>query len=486
MVTRKPRLILITFFLSIVGLGVALAGQTPSDMDKAFEKLKASSAAFAAGLKDFEAGRTDKAEAGFSSCLAKFPEHAYARYYLANILYGRGEFPAALKQMELSVNRLDLMKALGERADQLKAEKLGDVQRSLDAMWESAARSEQPCRNRRSIEFDKREAQDESLKAETAAAERAAAFTRIKAHYTYFMGNILFRLQRVPEAFRSYEEAVRLDPRHADAYNNLVAICFVANQYAAAQAFLARAEGQGLDESLNLELKGKLFKALGRHTEGILAEDIAAGPGDALRARRFALAYQPEPAGGASRLYVNAYVVYSPQTADAILVDPGVKDERIEAFVRDRGLRVRAIFNTHGHPDHTGANRMSSDLFQVPVHAFEGADAGAAVPDRRLKDGDLLPFGGLEVRVLHTPGHTRGSLCYLVGPILLSGDTLFRGDIGRVEAPSGAGGDEALTAMVKVIRAKLLTLPDETVVCPGHGRTTTIGNEKTRNPLLAR
>ncbi len=480
--SKSPASRILCCSLAAVLLALPLWAQKEKELEKGLAQLEAASPAFAAGLKDFDAGRLAQAEKAFAACLAKFPEHAYAHYYLANILYGRGVLPAALSQMELAMAQLDLMKTLGERIDQRKMDKLGAVQHSLDAMWEAAAHSAEPCRNRRSIEWDKREAQDESLETARAAAEKAAAFTRLKAQYTYFLGNILFRLQRVPDAFRRYEEAVRIDPRHADAYNNLIAICYVARQYEVARTLFEQAERQGLDESLNLELKERLFQALGRPTTGILFEDIAGDTADSPAVRRFALAYQPEPAG-ASKMYVNAYVVHDPRTRDAVLVDPGVKDDRIEAFIRDQGLAVRAILSTHGHPDHVGAVGSYASLLQAPVYA---ADAEAGRPAGRLKDNDTLDFGGLHILALQTPGHTRDSLSYLVGKLLFSGDTLFRGDIGRVASDGASGRDEALAAMIKVIRARLLTLPDDTVVCPGHGRTTTIGKEKTDNPLLVR
>lgn len=473
------------FFAAIL-IVAPLLGQKDDDLDKALSKLGAASPSFAAGLRDFAAGRLDKAEKAFAGCVDKFPSHAYARYYLANILFLRRDYAASLEQMELALAHLDLMKVLGERAEQRKIAKLGELRASLDAMWEAADHTSEPCRNRRSIEWDKREVENEAFQAEKAVAEKEAAFGRVKAHYTYFLGNILFRLQRTPEAFRRYEEAVRIDPRHADAYNNLIAISYIARQYAVAQAFLEQAERQGLDESLNLELKERLFKALGRPVEGILFEDIPVPEQDALRVRRFALAYQPEPVG-TLKIYVNAYIVFSPRTRDAILIDPGAKDARLENFVREQGLNVRAILNTHDHFDHFGADAFYAALLRAPVFAPATACRRLPqAPDRFLRNDEVLEFDGFRVRVVQTPGHSPESLCFLVGKVLFSGDTLYRGDIGRVEHEESVRRDEALAAMIKVIRAKLLTLPDDTVVCPGHGRTTTIGNEKADNPFLAR
>ena len=463
-----------------------LAGQKEDDLDKALKKLDSASASFAAGLKEFNAGRLDKAEEDFRSCLGKFPEHAYAHYYLANIFFLHRNFPASLNQMELAMAQFDLMNALAGRADKRKIEKLDALQDSLDVMWDAADRTSAPCRNKRSIEWDKKLAENEAFQAEKAAAEKTAAFTRMKAHYTYFLGNIQFQLQKIPEAFRCYEEAIRIDPRHADAYNNLIAICYVARQYDAAQAFLEKAERQGLDESLNLELKERLFKAMGRPTEGILREDVSVKDPARLGVRRFALAYQPESAGSPKQ-YVNAYVVHNPESREAILIDPGVEDPRIGDFIREKGLKVRAVLNTHDHRDHIGADAFFAKLLRAPVFApKDDARYFQSPPDRLLKDADVLEFDGLSVLILQTPGHTEGSLCFLIGETLFSGDTLFRGDVGRIGIENGKKRNEVLAAMVKTIRAKLLSLPDDTVVCPGHGKTTTIGAEKANNPLLAK
>ncbi len=475
-------LILFTFLLA----PSRLPGQKEDDLDKALKRLNSASASFATGLKDFNAGRLDKAEEDFRSCLGKFPEHAYAHYYLANIFFLHRNFPASLSQMESAMAQLDLMNALAERADKRKIEKLDSLQDSLDAMWDAADRTSAPCRNKRSIEWDKKLAENEAFQAEKAAAEKKAAFTRMKAHYTYFLGNIHFRLQNIPEAFRCYEEAIRIDPRHADATNNLVAICYVARQYPVAQAFLQKAEEQGLDESLNLELKERLYKALGRSTEGILQEDVLAKDPDRLGVRRFALAYQPEPVGS-PKLYVNAYVVYNPASRTALLIDPGVEDSRIGAFIQDKNLKVMAVLNTHGHRDHRGANAFFAKQLQAPVFVPKNdAREYDTPPGRLLQDGEVLELEGLTIRILHTPGHSEGSLCFQIGDILFSGDTLFRGDVGRIGIENGKKRNEVLAAMVKTIREKLLVLPEDTIVCPGHGKTTTIGAEKANNPLLAK
>jgi glyoxylase-like metal-dependent hydrolase (beta-lactamase superfamily II) len=374
------------------------------------------------------------------------------------------------------------MKALSARAEDRKTKQHDAIKLALDEMADSTT----SCRDSRSIEMVQQQLDVEEFNAEKAAAHREEMFGRMKAHYVYFLGNILFQLQRVPEAFRRYEEAVRLDPRHADAYNNLIAICYLVREFATAKAFLDKAEEQGLDESLNLELKEQLFKALGRPTEGILHEDLSVEGPARLGIRRFALAIRSERSAG-RRLYVNAYILYSPGSREAVLIDPGAEDPRIEEFVRENELGVKAVLNTHSHADHSGANGFYSKKFEAPLFApRDEARYYSPPPDRLLKDGDSLEFGGLTLQVLQIPGHTEGSLCFLAGGAVFSGDTLFKNDIGALGVENAKKRGEARKAMIRAIHANLLGLPDNTLVCPGHGKATTVGAEKTNNPSLTK
>jgi glyoxylase-like metal-dependent hydrolase (beta-lactamase superfamily II) len=164
-----------------------------------------------------------------------------------------------------------------------------------------------------------------------------------------------------------------------------------------------------------------------------------------------------------------------------------VEDPRIEEFVRENGLSVKAVLNTHSHADHTGANGFYSKKFKAPVFApRDEARQYAAAPDRLIKDGDNLEFGGLTLQVLQIPGHTEGSLCFLAGGAVFSGDTLFKNDIGALGVENAKKRGEARKAMIRAIRADLLGLPDDTLVCPGHGKATTIGAEKANNPALTK
>jgi hydroxyacylglutathione hydrolase len=481
-INKKWAISIGVFLAVLLCVGLPLRGERKEAIDETLKRLVSSNDSYARGLEEYRMGQFEKAGSAFESCLKKFPEHAYAHYYLANIHFIRKDFASALGQMELALAQFDAMKELGARADERKIKQRDSIRGTLEEMADSSP----SCRDSRSIEMVQQLLDVEEFNAEKAAVHREEMFARMKAHYVYFLGNVLFQLQRFPDAFRRYEEAIRLDPRHADAYNNLIAICYLVREYATAKAFLDKAEEQGLDESLNLELKEKLFKALGKPTEGILFEDLSGEGPAGLGIRRFCLAFRPERGAG-RRLYVNAYLLYSPASREAVLIDPGMEDPRIEDFIREHGLAVKAVLSTHSHADHSGATGFYSKKFKAPVYVpRDEARQYAAAPDRLLKEGDKLEFGGLALQVLQIPGHTEGSLCFLAGGAVFSGDTLFKSDIGALGVEDAKKRGEARKIMIRGIRAKLLVLPDDTLVCPGHGKTTTVGAEKTNNPALTK
>lgn len=196
-------------------------------------------------------------------------------------------------------------------------------------------------------------------------------------------------------------------------------------------------------------------------------------------------------------LDTNCYLVYCDETLDCAVIDPGAEAERIFPLVVELGLKPVIILNTHGHIDHIGANKDVKDKFNVPlcIHSldspllekiqefelsfFLGAKESPPA-DRLLEDKDTIRFGKSSLRVVHTPGHTPGSVSFLGDGIVFSGDTLFFGGVGRTDLPGGSTKD-----LEKSIREKILTLPPETIVLPGHGPMTSVGEEKESNPFLA-
>ncbi len=180
----------------------------------------------------------------------------------------------------------------------------------------------------------------------------------------------------------------------------------------------------------------------------------------------------------------NCYIVYDEETKGAVVIDPSDDAALVEARIAALGLEVRAILLTHGHFDHGGDTERIRRLSGAPVYLHP---ADRALPswlthglsaDVDLHDGDELDFDGLRFRVLHTPGHTPGSVCFLCGTLLFAGDTLFAGSCGRTDLPGGSWQDMAASLR------RLAELDGDYTVYPGHGEPTTLDEERANNPYL--
>lgn len=167
----------------------------------------------------------------------------------------------------------------------------------------------------------------------------------------------------------------------------------------------------------------------------------------------------------------NAYILVCPRTRKSVLVDAPAEAGRIIQALGDTDPQY--ILMTHSHMDHTQALAEVVDRLAAPVLAHEADWADMPVrPDRTAADQQIIRFGQVEIKILHTPGHTAGSISFLIGDQLLSGDTLFPGGPGRTGSPAG------FLRIVKSIEDNFLPLEDNTAVHPGHGESTTIGVER--------
>lgn len=194
----------------------------------------------------------------------------------------------------------------------------------------------------------------------------------------------------------------------------------------------------------------------------------------------------------------NCYLLINEETKEALVVDPADRADVIVRKLIDEGLTLNAILLTHGHGDHILAVGDLKKQFGVKVYAAKAEEAllsdaaqnlskalfGIAVtvkPDILLEDGQEFEAAGIRLRMLHTPGHTPGGCCYYQAEekILFSGDTLFCGSIGRTDFPGGS-----LSELVRSVKEKLLVLPEDVKVYPGHEEITTIGHEKRYNPYM--
>ena len=188
-------------------------------------------------------------------------------------------------------------------------------------------------------------------------------------------------------------------------------------------------------------------------------------------------------------LSTNCYLVNCSETKEAIIIDPGFEAdfeaEQITRYVDGNALKVKFIVNTHGHADHISGDLVLKRKYGVPIHIhrFDAPcldDLGESPPPANvlLEDGALLKFGDLTLKVMHTPGHSLGSISLVGDKLVFTGDTLFAGGIGRTDFAGGSDRD------MKFSLQKLMGLPDDYVVYPGHGCFSIMGEEKRVNPFL--
>ncbi len=194
----------------------------------------------------------------------------------------------------------------------------------------------------------------------------------------------------------------------------------------------------------------------------------------------------------------NCYIVRNEETKECFVTDPAACPSELTGHIRREGLLVRAVLLTHGHFDHIMGLDDFLKEFPVPVYAYqeekkvlEDANLNSSLGmfgrpytfsgAEYLTDGQVLEVAGIEVHVIYTPGHTIGGCCYYIPAenVLISGDTLFHGSIGRTDLPTGSS-----SQLVRSVREKLMVLPEETKVYPGHMEETTIGYEKRYNPFI--
>lgn len=200
----------------------------------------------------------------------------------------------------------------------------------------------------------------------------------------------------------------------------------------------------------------------------------------------------------------NTYIVYDQKTRETAVIDPGMMNVRecdmFDRFIERNGLKIKYLINTHIHVDHVAADGYISTKYNVPVSASAkdsflservaeqallfrlNVKVDNVKIENDLKGGDTLYLGNEPLKVIEVPGHSPGSIA-LYAPqsaIVITGDALFRLSVGRTDLP---GGD--FSTLIKAIKTKLLVLPEETLVYPGHGEPTTIGYERDRNPFLA-
>lgn len=192
----------------------------------------------------------------------------------------------------------------------------------------------------------------------------------------------------------------------------------------------------------------------------------------------------------------NCYIVGCEETKEAAVIDPGADFKKIDETIEELNVKIKFVILTHAHGDHIGALNEVIKKYNVPVYVHEDEvdmlqDANKNLsrmmfrkeikvePQKLLKDGEIIELGNLEMEIIHTPGHTKGSISIKVENIILTGDTLFNGSIGRTDFLGGSFED-----IISSIKTKIFKYDDEVIVYPGHNSPTTIGNERKTNPFV--
>ena len=193
----------------------------------------------------------------------------------------------------------------------------------------------------------------------------------------------------------------------------------------------------------------------------------------------------------------NCYLVYREGSEEAVVIDPANQGEKIFNEMARAGLNCAGMLLTHGHYDHMRGARRLQQLSGAKLYAYEAEKAVCedlemnasrmfgenytVTPDELLKDNQEFDMAGIHFKVLHTPGHTPGGCCYYIeeSGMLFAGDTLFKDSVGRTDFKGGSMSD-----IVRAIRERIMVLPEQTLVFPGHGEMTTVGDEKKNNPFI--
>lgn len=196
-----------------------------------------------------------------------------------------------------------------------------------------------------------------------------------------------------------------------------------------------------------------------------------------------------------NRYSVNTYIVYDEKTKDAVIIDPAVNFVLIEQFVKEHDLNPLAILLTHGHIDHIADTIVTKEKYSIPIYIHVrdnemvmrselnlsnhfGYPNLCFEADHLLRNGDIISFGALTFEVIHTPGHTEGGICLLIQNHMITGDTLFKGSMGRTDLYGGS--EEHMKESLR----KLMNYPGDIIVHPGHGGDSTISAEKQTNPFV--
>jgi hydroxyacylglutathione hydrolase len=426
---------------------------------------------FKKGEQSFLAGDLLEAEKELLETLNDYAQHSRCNYYLAQIYYKNENYELALSHIEKAENFYannfeDRTNELISSIAKLK-EVIANLKSDLSQLPSTCGGVTPGATELGSLIREKETRKSEM---EFILASSSKSPTQKPAEYEYIHGNIYFKLKNYPSAKGHYLNAIAGNPYYKDAYNNLIYVFCLLKDYKQAKrnVDVAKTLGMALNPSLVEFVQKNIDQLYGVDRQGVECVSVP-------------VKYE------AQTLYVNTYIVFDQNSKQAILIDPGQADDRIDAFIKQNNFKILKILNTHGHFDHIGANRHYADLFNVAIAApgdekvFYSGENQKNLPTEIFFDQETLDAGNFKITIIRTPGHSPGSVCYYINKHLFSGDTLFRETIGKVKGDSE---DEVKTnslKLINVIKQKLFVLPEQTTVFPGHGELTTIKQEIENN-----
>jgi glyoxylase-like metal-dependent hydrolase (beta-lactamase superfamily II)/TolA-binding protein len=467
------------FLMIFKGFGYCKKNSAPDKFDSP-QKFIIADKSFKKGHRAFCDGYYKKSEKEFKKALNIYPFHANSYFYLAKIFYKNADYYKSIEYIKKAKKSFPHMVKIIDNLIKEKHNKnrMREIElKGMERYLEKSREQHDSCVVR-VIRAAISDTQKQIASIETENTTIVNPRYTLLAEYEYFHGNILFKLKKYDLARDLYLETIRINPSHKQAYNNLTSLYYKFKKYQVALDYLNQATASGVD--INPALKKAVLKELGNQITDIMEKEFPGG----VHLFIVNVGDHKDP------FYENTYVVYNKETRDAVIIDPGAIDKRIEKYINSRGLRILKILNTHGHYDHIGANRYFADLYEVKIAAHE-ADLSFYYnqhkrnkPDEFFSKDQLLKVKNLSIQILHTPGHTKGSVCFLINNNLFSGDTLFKGGIGNVLGNLNTEKNKKIEEEISAINDKLLSLPESTCVFPGHGLSTTIGLEKKRNPFL--
>lgn len=452
--------------------------QVEKELAVLLSQFRASRDHYDRGRRQFASGQLDEAAHQFEACTAKMAGHVFAHYYLANIQYMRQKFPEALAAITEAEKNLDLMMEVDAYAQKQKSRETDKAIQELEKQYDATI----SCRELRRMEEVFLQLTKEEQNLRDMKGRQDLFQSKLKSDYAYFHGNILFQLKKYDEALDFFHKAITANPFNGNGYNNIIAIYYLAGQYENANRYIEAAEKAGIGEAVNLKLKVMVFEALGKTATGILEQEYVVDDRSGYGVVRFTSNVN-EGETNRPPLFVNAYVAYDRQSRDAVLVDPGAIDPRIEDFVGKQNLKVRAIINTHGHEDHSRGSSHYARLYGVKISVLKQDSPFYGQADLSFL-GTELHAGSIAIAIYHTPGHTAGSACFLIGPYFFTGDSLFEDTVGRIKAASLEESKKKMARLISELQAATRPLPDETLVLPGHGQSFNLGRVRASHPFL--